>query len=514
MPRMTKCHVGFCSTRVDLSRIPSDSCWHRACNFLDAMATTTNGPQAEGLDWDDEEIETQVFEHHSSVLPPPANSNSFLAKVDAETVVTDPDPHSLAFTAVSAREPSAQPASITAHATGVARAGPIPMRMGRQADRGFPLVSRSASSSIAQAAASPPLRSPGTPPWSPGTPAAAFWTPSLRPRRFQLLVLLLLVGGVGAYLVVPRSGMLQISVKPVDARLAIDGERVTAGPPFRLDKRAGIYRLTVSRPGYLPFDQRISIRARQRGEMDIVLQPSPDTGFALTSTPANALAWLDGQPLFLDKDDTQATTNLQATRITPGPHILELKGNAGYQPWAQEFVQEPGRIVSLHADLVAIPVGKDSRSLPQIVHARARAHLSSARKVSDGDGGGSRGTPQAGAPPAEGTDPFENDSWIASDKRARPEAASGNVTLTGRDQSADGVGATCIATISSKPWAEVSIDGKPTGKLTPLVNYALPCGKHRLSFKNEDLMIEQNESIALKPGRPFKKIFMLVDTDP
>jgi hypothetical protein len=46
------------------------------------------------------------------------------------------------------------------------------------------------------------------------------------------------------------------------------------------------------------------------------------------------------------------------------------------------------------------------------------------------------------------------------------------------------------------------------------VNYSLPCGKHRLTFKNEDLMIERNESITLDPGRPFKRIFMLVDTDP
>jgi hypothetical protein len=76
-----------------------------------------------------------------------------------------------------------------------------------------------------------------------------------------------------------------------------------------------------------------------------------------------------------------------------------------------------------------------------------------------------------------------------------------------------GSAGTCTATISSKPWAEVSIDGKPTGKITPLVNYAIPCGKHRVTFKNADLMIERNESVTLKAGQPFKKIFSLVENE-
>ena len=59
----------------------------------------------------------------------------------------------------------------------------------------------------------------------------------------------------------------------------------------------------------------------------------------------------------------------------------------------------------------------------------------------------------------------------------------------------------------------MSIDGKPTGKITPLVNYPIPCGKHRLTFKNADLMIERNESVTLRAGQPFKKIFSLVEME-
>jgi hypothetical protein len=82
----------------------------------------------------------------------------------------------------------------------------------------------------------------------------------------------------------------------------------------------------------------------------------------------------------------------------------------------------------------------------------------------------------------------------------------------GKTASAKG-GEQCTASISSKPWAEVAIDGTPTGKNTPLIDYSMPCGKHRITFTNPDLMIERNESITLKPGKKFKKTFTLVDTE-
>lgn len=102
-----------------------------------------------------------------------------------------------------------------------------------------------------------------------------------------------------------------------------------------------------------------------------------------------------------------------------------------------------------------------------------------------------------------------------------PVAKKGKSAAGGEDdifedegKSAGGSGAAiCNATISSKPWAEVIIDGKPTGKITPLVNFPIPCGKHRITFKNADLMIERNESVTLKPGQPFKKIFSLVENE-
>jgi hypothetical protein len=309
-----------------------------------------------------------------------------------------------------------------------------------------------------------------------------------------------LLGGVGGYLLVPRSGRLQVSVKPSDAHLAIDGRAVAGGAPFRLDERVGIHRLTVSRPGYVSFEREVMISPRQQGHLDIALKPSPDTGFALTSTPPGGLVWLDGQPLVLDRRGRQATTDLIATRIAPGTHVLVIKGPPQFRPWELNFLQEPGRTVTLHADLVP----------------RSASKAPAASAAAAGTAGTAAGAPApARAARADKSPAASRRHRSARSTEPRAQSAKSQQLPTedifeSYGKPTAGAAGDCVATIGSKPWAELLIDGKPTGKLTPLVNYALPCGKHRLTFRNEDLMIERNESVTLVPGRPFKKVFPLV----
>jgi hypothetical protein len=111
------------------------------------------------------------------------------------------------------------------------------------------------------------------------------------------------------------------------------------------------------------------------------------------------------------------------------------------------------------------------------------------------------------------SDDSSGDQKSAAGGKTRGKPAGDEDVFEREGRLGAGGGAECVATIGSKPWAEVAIDGKPTGKSTPLMDYSLACGKHRLTFTNPDLMIERNEVIILKPGQRFKKIFPLVDTD-
>jgi serine/threonine protein kinase len=363
---------------------------------------------------------------------------------------------------------------------------------------------------------------------------------ALRPpshfRYYFAFVVFMILGGGGAYMFMTRPGKLQVAVRPPDAQLSVGGVLITSGPPFLLEKRPGVYRLSVSRPGYVTREQDVQIAAGQTGHVDIDLEPSSDSGFDLTSQPSGGLVWLDGQPLTVDEHGKQATTNFHASRIAPGTHVIEIKGNPLYRDWRQEFLQEPARTVRLHADLV--PVGGGAKpgtpsrstaaptpsaaptpppSAPLLGSGKAsatkserRSHRSSRSSSSSSSGAGSSGSSAAAS---SDEDVFENLKSAMGEKKPKPKPAAGDLDDIFDSHGKDDGGGSCVATISSKPWAEVSIDGKPTGKITPLVNYAMPCGKHRITFKNADLMIERNESITLRAGQPFKKIFSLVEND-
>jgi hypothetical protein len=80
------------------------------------------------------------------------------------------------------------------------------------------------------------------------------------------------------------------------------------------------------------------------------------------------------------------------------------------------------------------------------------------------------------------------------------------------DAPAASSGGGCVASINARPWAEVYIDGKKAG-ITPLVDFELPCGKHKVILKNPDLGVIKNETIAVKAGEKFKKVFGLVDAE-
>jgi serine/threonine protein kinase len=345
-----------------------------------------------------------------------------------------------------------------------------------------------------------------------------------RLRYYVAFVLFMAVGGGGAYMFMNRPGTLQVSVKPQDARLAVGGALITSGPPYQLDKRPGEYHLSVSRVGYVTREISVQISAGQTGHMDIDLEPSPDTGFDLTSQPSGGLVWLDGQPLAIDEHGKQATTNFHASRIAPGPHVIEIKGGGQYQAWRQEFLQEAGRTVRLHADLVPVAgAGKPGSSSPRVAQpptpsvppTLAPGLAKSPDKPKDEKRGGRRAEGAGKSPGADAIDVFETAKPSSPGRKPAAKAGAGadDDIFESRGKAGGAAAADCVATISSKPWAEVSIDGKPTGKITPLVNYSIPCGKHRLTFKNADLMIERNESVTFKAGQPFKKIFSLVENE-
>ncbi len=68
------------------------------------------------------------------------------------------------------------------------------------------------------------------------------------------------------------------------------------------------------------------------------------------------------------------------------------------------------------------------------------------------------------------------------------------------DESARGNG---FLTLNTKPWAKVSIDGKPYGA-TPLYKIELAAGSHIIKLENEAAEIDTERKIVIQPGRTQK----------
>jgi hypothetical protein len=312
---------------------------------------------------------------------------------------------------------------------------------------------------------------------------------------------------------------MQIAVKPQDARVTLDGVALHDGPPYVIERRPGIYHVAVARDGYTSREQDVEIRTAQVERVAVELEASPDTGFELTSQPPGGLVWLDGQAFAVDQTGKQAMTNFRASRITPGRHVLEIKGDPRFKDWRQEIYQEPGQTLKINAlrESGAAGASASGRTGGTAAQRPSWPPATGPSAVADNRGRASSGPRRAGKAArgdGAGDDGSAGQKAGAGGKnRGKPAGDEDVFEHEGKLGAGAGGGEQCVASIGSKPWAEVAIDGKPTGKSTPLMDYSLPCGKHRITFTNSDLMIERNEIIILKPGQRFKKIFPLVDMD-
>jgi hypothetical protein len=155
-----------------------------------------------------------------------------------------------------------------------------------------------------------------------------------------------------------RRGMIAVTAEPEDARVLVDNV-VVGRSSVLVDKPPGRYTVSVTLDGYTRSDQVVEVLRGRTVTIAVKLEPSPDTGFELTSDPPGALAWLDGKPL--GTAEWQTRTNFRASGIAPGRHLLELRGGwfgdapREFKHWRLEFEVEPGTIRKIHATLMPIP---------------------------------------------------------------------------------------------------------------------------------------------------------------
>jgi len=95
--------------------------------------------------------------------------------------------------------------------------------------------------------------------------------------------------------------------------------------------------------------------------------------------------------------------------------------------------------------------------------------------------------------------------------RALAASNSGGKGDADDDEEADDDAAAteCSIKISSRPWAQVWLDGKNTGRKTPIDKLKVPCGTRKLELKRPDKDIEQMEMLDVLPGKPYRGSYEL-----
>jgi hypothetical protein len=539
-----------------------------------AAAAAAGGPRPGGgdgeLNWDDEELDTQIFDKEPSG-PNAVDETALFFEDDDRTVANDPPPEILEKARGSSVEllatppPRVQQSTVRRTASTGARAtlagmqgSSLPSPVGRpslgqtSAGLGGPPpgmvgagTRRTTGFNVPAVPIPPPLASPPSfsfeqshsqpgsyppvPAFGAGTPfppTAPIARPSARGGRYAALALLAIVvlGGGGAYWyysMVNRPGRIQLTMVPADATVYIDKAKVGEHSPFSMDKPPGPYTLSVARDGYVRSDQNIELRAGQPLNLNVTLEPSQDTGFELTSDPPGGLVWLDGMPM-TTPGGGQAKTNLRAYRTPPGHHLVEIKGETRFKPWQQDIEVQPGQIHKVHATL--IPAGDTREASREASDSASKSNPpvamndpAAASVPAAGAGAGAGARRVAGAGPRRKRLRDRGDSPVASAPSGAADADGDDSKEPAREPQAkvaaaavaDTTGGDCTITIGSRPWSEVWIDGKNTNRHTPFADYKIACGKHKILFKRPDLQIERTETINVRPGEKFKQSFTL-----
>jgi serine/threonine protein kinase len=526
------------------------------------------GVAKEEMGWDEEELDTQIFDKDKNGDLAPIDPSDLFLEDDDRTVANEPPPDMLR--AATAPEhlvtplPQAPARSKTAALPPVGDPGGTAKAARPSAPPGRPPVPR--GTLLGMPAARPPGRPPhpgaGVPPsgdqqrrssgrmavqgGGQGPPAgprfpvprgssvavpqqhsldpAAAMSESRRSARQPsrkglyagLIVLALaVIGGTGGWYwwTVNKPGSVQLTTQPANATVLIDNVKVGEQSPTTVERPPGPYMLSVTHDGYVRNDQNIELRAGQQVKLSVTLEASPDTGFELTSEPSGGLVWLDGAPI--KGADGQARTDFRAYRIAAGHHVLEIKGESRFRPWKQDVEIEPGAIKKIHALL--LPVGGGDGAEPKAEPTRVAA-------VSPPLSAATHHTAAPRDEPAASTVTPAASTRVASSGRRRraahePAADSSGASGDGDSESEpkereltrteSAAGGDCSITLGSRPWSEVWIDGKNTNKHTPFADYKIDCGKHQVSFKRPDLQIDHPETISVRPGQKFKQSFTL-----
>lgn len=411
-----------------------------------------------GVQWDDEELSTQIYDRPDEVEDLTAE-----ALADLESVPQG---------APGAPVPVATPAQAQAPAV----VAPAPAVSGHPG----PIVTA-------------PLQQSSLPPSSmyPGGGGEQRQRRSLVGGVLAVVVILGLIVGALLLFQPPDPAVIHVSTVPADAAVKVDGVLVAGTSPFVLQELEPErpHQIEIGRDGYLPWSGTVTLQPGQTMALPLVSLKQALGGFAVDSVPSGAAVLVDGRP-------TGKTTPARLTEVPVGPHRVELQ-LPGQPPLALPMVNvQPGVVTELPAATLAEVADTasppDARSASETRTRPRRTPRARGRAVDE---------PVAPAPRRPVVlmkdDP---DTMGGSEGQTDPGTDTGDPATEASD--------TGTLRVNSRPWSVVFVDGRRVGN-TPQRSLELSAGTHRLEFVNEEFGLRKTVTVEVKAGETLTKVVAL-----
>ncbi|MCB9621115.1 MAG: PEGA domain-containing protein [Sandaracinus sp.] len=494
------------------------------------------GPDLD-MDWDDDELATQIYD-----TPPAVKDHGPL--LSAPTAAPAPSSGPVAAP-ISGSAPLGAPSPFDA------ASGGSPSGSGRPA---APRLSGAPSPFDDLEPAKPAPRS------APPTAVTA------RPEQRQgsgsnvgmmvgiALALLGVLGAIGWFVLRPGApGTIHLETQPVNAVVVFDEQPVQAtSSPFVIPNvEPGVpHLLEVRKTGYRVWSMPIELQPGQtlqlppvtlvpEGEVAVAAGPTPNaagtatgaeaatatSGFSLTSDPAGATVFVDGQE--------KGVTPLTLSDLAPGPRQVRLVAE-GRLPWESSINVVEGSILplatvslspSVHVSFTSDPSGAQVT----LVRGSTREPVGttpcetdvdpSVRWTVEMEAEGYRSWSQdlrvrSGATTAE-IDADLSPERVATGPRRNP---SRGTSMVGAETTSSGTsepppamnpepaaGGSGALRINSRPWSQVFVDGRLIGN-TPQMNIALSAGRHQVTLVNPDFNVRHTISVNISAGETVTRI--------
>jgi eukaryotic-like serine/threonine-protein kinase len=285
------------------------------------------------------------------------------------------------------------------------------------------------------------------------------------------------VGGVAAQ---QATGGFSIETSPSGAAVLLNGQSLTGVTPLRVGNLLPrVYDVRVKLAGFKEHQAQVEVRsgvdlslariALSPERVHVRVTSEPSGGEAVITRGAERRV-LGRTPIDVTLENDGTAWNVEVTR-------------SGYEPFAQPLsIQDGAAELSVRAVLTRNV--SEEASPAQATSEPPRSPRSAASASSDSE---------PSSAPSVGS------------RTEEPRASSSSSTKEG---SAEGAGGQGMLRINSRPWSQVTIDGRAIGN-TPQMNVPLPAGNHRVSLVNPEFNLKKTLTITIKPGQTETQIIAL-----